>query len=132
MRGEIYAAGRAERVGIGVPADRLESVADGALGMTIVDHQRGAAVAREALAQLQRDIVGAPFEDRRVRRIAARRASFIMVPRPGPSSMMRRFSGEPICFQVAAIQRPIISPNIWLTSGAVMKSPRAPSGSRVV
>jgi len=27
---------------------------------------------------------------------------------------------------------PISSPNIWLTSGAVMKSPRAPSGSRVM
>ena len=55
-----------------------------------------------------------------------------MVPRPGPSSMMRRFSGAPICFQTAAIQSPISSPNIWLTSGAVMKSPRAPNGSRVV
>ena len=45
---------------------------------------------------------------------------------------MRMFSGAPICFQTAAIHRPISSPNIWLISGAVMKSPRAPSGSRVV
>ena len=239
MRGEIEAAGRAERVGIGVLADRLQRVADGGLGVAVVDHQRGAAVVHQAPAQLHRDVVGAPFEDRAVRRVAQRRrqyavevrdriardrehepaggidadealvpalfgpdrlmdrqcveelvgehdggarrhiqsvgcqnigvasgssvrcccassaglistrwiatasrkpgitlaarsASFIMVPRPGPSSMTRRFSGEPIRFQIAAIQSPSISPNIWLTSGAVMKSPRAPNGSCVV
>ena len=64
--------------------------------------------------------------------LAARSASLSMVPRPGPSSMTRRFSGEPICFQTAAIQSPIISPNIWLASGAVMKSPPAPNGSCVM
>ncbi len=54
---------------------------------------------------------------------AARMASLISVPRPGPSSTMRTFSGEPTCCQTATIQSPISSPNIWLISGAVMKSP---------
>ena len=45
---------------------------------------------------------------------------------------MRTFSGAPICRQTEAAHSPISSPNIWLTSGAVMKSPRAPSGSVVV
>ena len=54
---------------------------------------------------------------------AARSASSIMVPRPGPSSTSRTFSGAPICCQAAAAHSPISSPNIWLTSGAVMKSP---------
>ena len=64
--------------------------------------------------------------------LAARSASFIMVPRPGPSSMTRTLPGSPICFHTAAIHSPINSPNIWLISGEVMKSPRSPSGSRVV
>ena len=55
-----------------------------------------------------------------------------MVPRPGPSSMTCTLAGESMRFQTAAIQSPISSPNIWLISGAVMKSPPAPSGSRVV
>ncbi len=55
-----------------------------------------------------------------------------MVPRPGPSSISRTFSGAPICCQTAAAHSPISSPNIWLISGAVMKSPPRPSGSRVV
>ena len=63
---------------------------------------------------------------------AARNASSINVPRPGPSSMTRTFSGAPICRHTAAIHSPINSPNIWLISGAVMKSPPAPSGSRVM
>ena len=33
--------------------------------------------------------------------------------------------------QACASQAPRSSPNIWLTSGAVTKSPRAPKGSRV-
>ena len=64
--------------------------------------------------------------------LIARMASHIMVPRPGPSSTTRRLSGEPICFHTAPIHSPINSPNIWLISGAVMKSPWRPSGSRVV
>ncbi len=44
---------------------------------------------------------------------------------------MRTFSGAPICCQTAAIHKPISSPNIWLISGAVMKSPAAPIGSWV-
>ena len=54
---------------------------------------------------------------------AARSASFIMVPRPGPSSTRWSVSGDPIPRQTAAVHRPINSPNIWLISGAVMKSP---------
>ena len=64
--------------------------------------------------------------------LAARNASSIMVPRPGPSSTRRILGGESIARQAAAAHRPISSPNIWLISGAVVKSPRAPSGSRVV
>jgi hypothetical protein len=62
----------------------------------------------------------------------ARSASRIIVPRPGPSSIRRTFSGDPIVCQTAAAQSPTSSPNIWLTSGAVVKSPEAPSGSRVM
>ncbi len=61
---------------------------------------------------------------------STRSASAIIVPRPGPSST-RRKPGRPIACQTAATQAPIISPNIWLISGAVTKSPPAPSGSRV-
>ena len=34
--------------------------------------------------------------------------------------------------QVGGAHSPISSPNIWLISGAVMKSPLAPNGSRVM
>ena len=64
--------------------------------------------------------------------LAARKASSIMVPRPGPSSTRRTLSGDPIARQAAAAHSPTSSPNIWLISGAVVKSPAAPSGSRVV
>ena len=46
--------------------------------------------------------------------------------------MTRTFSGSPICRQTAAIHNPINSPNIWLISGEVMKSPPAPNGSRLM
>ena len=62
---------------------------------------------------------------------AARSASTIMVPRPGPSSTRLMAAGDPIFRQSVAAHRPTSSPNIWLISGAVMKSPAAPSGSRV-
>ena len=65
-------------------------------------------------------------------RFSARSASAISVPRPGPSSARITGAGRPIFSQASAHQRPMSSPKIWLTSGAVMKSPRAPSGSRVV
>ena len=39
--------------------------------------------------------------------------------------------GEPARIQLSASAAPTISPNIWWISGAVMKSPAAPSGSRV-
>ena len=64
--------------------------------------------------------------------LAARKASSIRVPRPGPSSTSRTFSGDPIVRQAAAAQMPINSPNIWLISGEVVKSPDDPSGSRVM
>ena len=62
----------------------------------------------------------------------ARMTSSIMLPRPGPSSTSRTFSGAPICRQTEAAHRPISSPNIWLISGAVVKSPSVPNGSRVM
>ena len=61
---------------------------------------------------------------------AARKASLISVPRPGPSSMSRTGSGLPIDAQTSAAQRPSSSPNICEISGAVVKSPAAPNGSR--
>src|SRR6185437_13597788 len=60
----------------------------------------------------------------------ARSASLISVPRPGPSSMSRTGSGEPMLDHTSADQSPINSPNIWDISGAVVKSPVAPNGSR--
>ena len=72
----------------------------------------------------------APHENRRRLSPRAKRR-LINVPRPGPSSTTRTFSGEPICCHTATIHNPISSPNIWLISGAVTKSPWAPSGSRV-
>ena len=50
------------------------------------------------------------------------------VPRPGPSSTRRTRCGWPMLCHTAAHQSPISSPNIWLTSGAVTKSPPAPMG----
>ena len=60
----------------------------------------------------------------------ARSASDSSVPRPGPSSASTSGSGRPMSDQTCAAQAPSSSPNIWLTSGAVTKSPPAPSGSR--
>ncbi len=62
----------------------------------------------------------------------ARSMSAISVPRPGPISIREKRLGEPIACQRWAAQSPIISPNIWLISGAVVKSPCAPKGSRVL
>ena len=45
--------------------------------------------------------------------------------------MMLTRSGESMRVHTAAIHKPINSPNIWLISGEVMKSPEAPIGSRV-
>ena len=61
---------------------------------------------------------------------AARSTSTIMVPRPGPSSTRLTWAGDSMARQVAAAHRPISSPNIWLISGEVMKSPATPNGSR--
>ena len=61
---------------------------------------------------------------------AARSASSIIVPRPGPSSTRQTGSGESMARHAAAAQSPISSPNIWLISGAVVKSPAPPNGSR--
>src|SRR5215472_14353586 len=63
--------------------------------------------------------------------LAVRSTSTIMVPRPGPSSTKLISPGDPIARQVAAAHNPINSPNIWLISGAVVKSPAAPNGSRL-
>ena len=61
-----------------------------------------------------------------------RNTSAIKVPRPGPSSARMKRDGRPCSIQACAMDRPSISPNIWLISGAVVKSPAAPRGSRVV
>ena len=45
--------------------------------------------------------------------------------------MTLTLSGEPMRVHTAAIHRPMSSPNIWLISGEVVKSPVAPKGSRV-
>ena len=63
---------------------------------------------------------------------ATRKTSLIMVPRPGPSSTRLTLAGDPIARHTAAAHSPTSSPNIWLISGAVMKSPCAPNGSPVV
>ncbi len=61
-----------------------------------------------------------------------RRRSAISVPRPGPISTSLTVSGRPMASQAEAAQTPISSPKTWLISGAVMKSPAAPKGSRVM
>ena len=62
---------------------------------------------------------------------AARRRSPISAPEPGPSSTSRTGAGRPMAAHTDTAQTPIISPNICETSGAVMKSPAAPSPGRV-
>jgi hypothetical protein len=61
---------------------------------------------------------------------AARSASAISVPRPGPHSTSSTGSGRPIASQTVAAQRPSTSPKAWEISGAVVKSPPRPNGSR--
>ena len=63
---------------------------------------------------------------------ATRNTSDMSVPRPGPSSISRAGAGEPAMRQASLTQTPRSSPNIWLISGAVVKSPSAPNGSRVM
>ena len=54
------------------------------------------------------------------------RGDFITAPE------ISQMFGELIGLWAAAAHNPISSPNIWLISGEVTKSPEAPSGSRVV
>ena len=61
---------------------------------------------------------------------SARSGTAIVVPRPGRSSINLSEDGDPIAFHTKAVHSPTSSPNIWLTSGAVVKSPSRPSGSR--
>ena len=56
-------------------------------------------------------------------RSLARSMSAISVPRPGPSSTSARRLARPDRARPARSHSPISSPNIWLISGAVMKSP---------
>ena len=62
---------------------------------------------------------------------AARSASRIRVPRPGPTSTSRTRDGLPICCQTTAAHSPISSPKTCEISGAVMKSSFAPMAVRV-
>ena len=58
---------------------------------------------------------------------AARSASRIIVPLPGPYSANVTAPGAPKTLrQTTPAQTPISSPKIWLISAAVMKSPVAP------
>ncbi len=57
-------------------------------------------------------------------------ASLISVPSPGPTSTRISRAGRSISLQVSAHHRPISSPNICETCGAVMKSPSAPMRGR--
>ena len=59
---------------------------------------------------------------------AALSASAISVPRPGPSSTSATRAGRPRSSQCWTMARPISSPNSWLTSGAVTKSPAPQAG----
>ncbi len=59
---------------------------------------------------------------------AARSASRMSVPRPGPSSARMTGSGAPMRCHRSTHHRPMSSPNTWLTSGAVMKSPPRAEG----
>src|SRR5262245_1804786 len=63
VSGKVDRARRHQRIGVGMRADRLQRVAGGAFGMAIVDHQRGALGARDAPAEFERNVVGAPLED---------------------------------------------------------------------
>ena len=91
---------------------------------------RSAWRARRGRAGLDQMQLGG-VEERRRTRARARSTSAISVPSPGPElDQARRAAGGPASSQAAAAQRPISSPNIWLITGAVMKSPAAPSGSR--
>ena len=62
--------GDVQRIDEGVPADRLQGLAGRALDVAVVDDQRRAALAHHALADAEREIVGAPFVDRADRRVA--------------------------------------------------------------
>src|SRR5262245_54469731 len=62
MRSEVNGPRGSERIGVVVRANRLQGVAGGAFGVAVVDHQRGALWMSNAPAELERDIVGAPFK----------------------------------------------------------------------
>ena len=62
----------------------------------------------------------------------ALRMSAIRVPRPGPSSTRLNGAGLPSTSHAATSHTPISSPKICEISGAVMKSPCSPKGSRVM
>ena len=82
MRGEVDLAGLAQRIDEVVAADRLQRVADGALRVAIVDHQRGAALSCATRRPSSSAIgVGAPFEDRADRRVAQCRRQHLVEQR---------------------------------------------------
>jgi hypothetical protein len=70
-------------------------------------------------------------KNRGAMRLITRSMSAIIVPRPGPISTSLTPVGVPCCCQACTMKTPTISPNSWLISGAVMKSPWRPKGSRV-
>ena len=111
----------------------------GQLAMRLVPGDAAAAFAERRLldvgqprARLDHGESALPAQDAASSLPTVRSMSFISVPRPGPISASVTGSGRPIACQALSTQTPISSPNIWLISGAVMKSPAAPNGSRVV
>ena len=58
---------------------------------------------------------------------SVRSTSSISVPRPGPTSMICTFSLRPCASHSAYSHIPISSPNTWLISGDVTKSPLVPN-----
>jgi hypothetical protein len=64
VRGQVDVAGRLQWAGEFLPSDRLKGIAGGAFDMAVIDHQRRAVGVHDASADLERNLVGAPFEDR--------------------------------------------------------------------
>src|SRR5438552_6504971 len=64
MGRKVQTAWKSQRIGIGVLANRLQSLTEPGFSVTVVDHQRGAAAVGDAPAELNRRGVGTPFEDR--------------------------------------------------------------------
>ena len=68
-----------------------------------------------------------PFSDTVIKALK----EYLLEARPQAVLFPSRKGGGPISRQQATAQTPTSSPNIWLTRGAVTKSPASPSAGRV-